>query len=74
VLTIAGAQNSGDLVEATLRLVADDVTGVVLPDTGHYPAEESPEAMLAGIRDFLAARGEAGSHRPNGEEHRHIDA
>jgi pimeloyl-ACP methyl ester carboxylesterase len=53
VLTIAGAQNSAELVETTMRLVADDVKGLVLPDCGHYPAEEAPEAMLAALTEFL---------------------
>ena len=54
VLTIAGANNAGDLVGATMRLAADDVTSLILPDCGHYPAEETPDAMLAALIDFLA--------------------
>jgi pimeloyl-ACP methyl ester carboxylesterase len=30
------------------------VRGVVVPDCGHFVAEESPEAMLAALGDFLA--------------------
>jgi len=41
-LTIAGAHCSGDLVEDTMRLAADTVESLVLPDCGHYPAEEAP--------------------------------
>ncbi|MFD4393591.1 alpha/beta fold hydrolase [Kitasatospora sp. NPDC058478] len=33
---------------------ADDVQGPVLPDCGHYPAEEAPQAMLAALTAFLA--------------------
>lgn len=54
VLTIAGAQCSGQLVENTMRLAATDVTSLVLPDCGHYPAEEAPEAMLGALTEFLA--------------------
>lgn len=54
VLTIAGAESSGELVENTMRLAADDVESLILPDCGHYPAEEAPEAMLAALTVFLA--------------------
>jgi len=37
-----------------MRLAADDVTSLILPDCGHYPAEEAPEAMLAALVQFLA--------------------
>ena len=37
-----------------MRLVADDVQSVVIPDTGHFVAEESPEEMLAALTAFLA--------------------
>jgi pimeloyl-ACP methyl ester carboxylesterase len=54
VLTIAGAQCSGELVGDTMRLAADDVESLILPDCGHYPAEEAPGAMLAALTPFLA--------------------
>ncbi|MFD7426152.1 alpha/beta fold hydrolase [Streptomyces sp. NPDC059818] len=54
VLTIAGAESSGELVGTTMRLAADDVESLILPDCGHYPAEEAPEAMLAALTVFLA--------------------
>lgn len=54
VLTIAGSTSSGDGVNDTMRLAADDVTGLVLPGVGHYPAEEAPDAVLDALRDFLA--------------------
>ncbi|MFE3549216.1 alpha/beta fold hydrolase [Streptomyces kronopolitis] len=53
VLTIAGAQCSGELVGDTMRLAAEDVESVILPDCGHYPAEEAPEAVLAALAGFL---------------------
>ncbi|MEV0598621.1 alpha/beta hydrolase [Streptomyces sp. NPDC050315] len=53
VLTIAGAENLGESVGATMRLAADDVQSVVIPGCGHYPAEEAPEAMLAALTVFL---------------------
>ncbi|GAA2304433.1 alpha/beta hydrolase [Streptomyces violaceusniger] len=54
VLTIAGADNLGEAVGTTMRLAADDVESVVLPDCGHYPAEEAPDAMLSALTPFLA--------------------
>ena len=53
VLTIAGARNSGELVGDTMRLAADDVKSLILPDCGHFPAEEAPEAMLAALTEFF---------------------
>jgi pimeloyl-ACP methyl ester carboxylesterase len=55
VLAIAGAGWLGDLVAETMRLVASDVTSVVVPGCGHYPAEEAPEAVSATLTRFLAA-------------------
>jgi hypothetical protein len=57
VLTLAGSDGAGDLVGNTMKLVADDPASVVLSDTGPYPAEESPEAMLDALTGFLAPTG-----------------
>ncbi|MEU3958228.1 alpha/beta hydrolase [Streptomyces buecherae] len=54
VLAIGGADNLGAAVGATMRPVADDLRCLVLPECGHYPAEEAPEAMLSALADFLA--------------------
>ncbi|MEV0407529.1 alpha/beta hydrolase [Actinoallomurus sp. NPDC050550] len=54
VLTIAGAENSGELVGNTMKLAADDVESLIIPGCGHYPAEEAPEEMLAALTTFLA--------------------
>jgi pimeloyl-ACP methyl ester carboxylesterase len=37
-----------------MRLVADDVQSAVIPDAGHFVAEEAPEAMLDALTAFLA--------------------
>ena len=37
-----------------MKLAADDVQGVVLPDCGHWVAEQAPEALLAALTAFLA--------------------
>ncbi|MFE7590678.1 alpha/beta fold hydrolase [Kitasatospora sp. NPDC057512] len=54
VLAIGGAANLGASVGATMQLAADDVESLVLPECGHYPAEEAPEAMLSALTAFLA--------------------
>jgi pimeloyl-ACP methyl ester carboxylesterase len=54
VLAIGGADASGDGVAATMRLVADDVTPVVLEHCGHYVADEAPGGMLEALDSFLA--------------------
>ncbi|TQM31443.1 alpha/beta fold hydrolase [Nocardia bhagyanarayanae] len=54
VLAIGGAQNLGASVGETMTLAADDVDSLVLPECGHYPAEEAPGAMLAALTAFLA--------------------
>jgi len=54
VLTVSGAGCSVAMVADTMRLVAGDVEELVLPDCGHYPAEEAPDEMLAGLAAFLA--------------------
>jgi len=54
VLAIGGAQSSGEMVGQTMRLVADNVQSLVIPDTGHWLAEESPKEMLAALTPFLA--------------------
>jgi pimeloyl-ACP methyl ester carboxylesterase len=54
VLAIGGAESSGDMVGATMQLVADDVQTVVLAGSGHWVAEQAPEELLAALTTFLA--------------------
>jgi pimeloyl-ACP methyl ester carboxylesterase len=54
VLAIGGAESSGQMVEDTMKLVADDVRGLVIPDCGHWLAEQAPEAMVAALTAFLS--------------------
>jgi pimeloyl-ACP methyl ester carboxylesterase len=55
VLAIGGEESAGEGVAATMRLVADDVKGVVLAGSGHWVAEQAPEELLAALTEFLAA-------------------
>src|SRR6476646_7549338 len=54
VLAIGGAESSGRGVEATMKLVADDVQGVVLAGAAHWVAEQAPDELLAALTGFLA--------------------
>ena len=36
-----------------MRKVATDVTGLVLPGSGHFLAEEVPQALTKALLDFL---------------------
>ncbi|MFJ5308246.1 alpha/beta fold hydrolase [Streptomyces sp. NPDC088350] len=56
VLAVGGALWSGASAAQTMRLAADDVTGVVLDNCGHYPAEEQPARFAEILEDFLAAK------------------
>ena len=52
--TEPGRHRLGELVAETMRLVADDVTPVVLARCGHYVADEAPEGMLEALEPLLA--------------------
>jgi pimeloyl-ACP methyl ester carboxylesterase len=54
VLAIGGEESSGAGVEGTMKLVADDVEGVVLTGSGHWVAEQAPDQLLAALAKFLA--------------------
>jgi pimeloyl-ACP methyl ester carboxylesterase len=54
VLAVGGATStSGPIVEEMMREVADDVTGVRVPGTAHWIAEENPKALTAALLKFL---------------------
>jgi pimeloyl-ACP methyl ester carboxylesterase len=53
VLAMGGATSTtGPLVEEMMREVAEDVTGVRLPGTAHWIAEEDPQAFASAVLDF----------------------
>ena len=55
MLAVGGALWSGEAATRTMQLAADNVTGVVLDDCGHYPAEEQPAPFTATLEDFLTS-------------------
>jgi pimeloyl-ACP methyl ester carboxylesterase len=62
VLAVGGANSSphargrGREVEESLRRVARDVTGAVIPDCGHFVPEEQPTAFNRLLLEFFARR------------------
>ncbi|KXO91330.1 alpha/beta fold hydrolase [Tsukamurella pseudospumae] len=53
VLAIGGRYAMGAAVAEGLRPLAADVSGIVLDESGHYPAEQEPEPTARAIIDFL---------------------
>jgi pimeloyl-ACP methyl ester carboxylesterase len=69
VLAIGGAEGGMEGVEATMRLVADDVQGVVLPGAAHWVAEQAPDELVAALTGFLAPYREAAAAAHAGATH-----
>ncbi|GAA3641359.1 alpha/beta hydrolase [Kineosporia mesophila] len=59
VLAVGGALYSGAQAAGTMRLVADDVTEVVVDDCGHYVAEEQPVRFVEILEGFLGSESTA---------------
>lgn len=53
VLSIGGEKSLGNQLAAQMKLVADNVTVVVLPDTGHWILEERPKETTDALLNFL---------------------
>jgi len=53
VLSIAGEKASAATLNPQMKLVASDVTVVVLPDTGHWVLEERPKETTDALAKFL---------------------
>jgi pimeloyl-ACP methyl ester carboxylesterase len=53
VLVMGGQKSLGDVLGQQIRLVASDVTVVVLPDTGHWVLEERPKETTEALVKFL---------------------
>jgi pimeloyl-ACP methyl ester carboxylesterase len=54
VLAVGGATSTtGPHMEVMMREVADNVTGLRVPRTAHWIAEENPEAFVEALRSFL---------------------
>jgi len=53
VLSIGGDKSLGDFLGQQMKLVASDVTVIVLKDTGHWILEENPKETTAALVKFL---------------------
>ncbi len=53
VLTIGGEKSLGEALGQQTKLVATDVTVVVLKDTGHWVLEERPKETTEALQEFL---------------------
>ena len=53
VLTIGGDKSLGDALGEQAKLVASDVTVIVLRDTGHWVSEERPKQATDALMSFL---------------------
>jgi pimeloyl-ACP methyl ester carboxylesterase len=53
VLSIGGEKSLGNELAAQMKLVADNVTVVVLPNTGHWIMEERPKETTDALLNFL---------------------
>ena len=56
VLAIGGEKSFGAVMATTMRNVAVDVTGAIVPDAGHWIMEENPAPAVELIREFLSAK------------------
>src|SRR5215467_15044593 len=66
VLGIGGGHSLREQVADTMKLAADDVQTLVIPDGARRPAEETPEETLAALTAFLAPYRDAqtAAHNP----------
>src|SRR5207248_11599442 len=53
VLSIGGEKSLGNELGAQMKLVADNVTVIVLPNTGHWILEEKPKETTDALVNFL---------------------
>jgi pimeloyl-ACP methyl ester carboxylesterase len=53
VLAIGGEKSLGQALGQQMKLVASDVTVIVLPDTGHWLMEEQSKETIGALKKFL---------------------
>jgi pimeloyl-ACP methyl ester carboxylesterase len=53
VLAVGGEKSFGTTMAAVMRFAADDVTGAVVPASGHWVMEENPTATIELVMGFL---------------------
>ena len=55
VLTIEGEKSMGGALEIQAKLVANNVTSIILKDTGHWLMEQRPAETKAELKKFFAS-------------------
>ena len=55
VLTFAGAFACGPMVENEWNNLATNVQSLIIPESGHFPAEEKPDDLLDALTRFFTA-------------------
>lgn len=55
VLAIGAEDGYGEASATTIAKVAGDVTSVMIPRSGHYVAEEQPDALASALRHFFTS-------------------
>ena len=53
ILTIGGEAGIGNFTAASFQKVANNVTGITLPNTGHFIPEERPNFLTKQILEFF---------------------
>jgi pimeloyl-ACP methyl ester carboxylesterase len=53
VLSIGGEKSLGAVLGDQMKLVASDVTVIILTNTGHWLMEENPKATMSALANFL---------------------
>ena len=53
ILTIGGEEGFGNLTATSFQKVANNVTGITLPNTGHFIPEERPNFLTKQILEFF---------------------
>jgi len=53
ILTIIGEAGFGNLTTTSFQKVANNVTGITLPNTGHFIPEERPNFVTKQILEFF---------------------
>ena len=53
VLALGGEKSFGAQMAEVMRSAATDVTGGIVPGSGHWIMEENPSATVKLVRDFL---------------------
>ncbi|WP_218036155.1 alpha/beta fold hydrolase [Sphingobium sp. 15-1] len=59
VLAVGGQQSIRELCAGSMRMVAENVEGVVIPRCGHWVPEERPAELLAHVLPFLKSAEQA---------------